>query len=169
MTQLELDDIKLVGELPFDWDRFNGKTFLISGGTGFIGSFLIHVLRYRNEAHHQGIKAISLTRRGGTSDDTVTYLQQNIANPIDLDNDVDYVLHLASNTHPKAYAEDPIGTIINNIDGCNHLLQCAVEYHAERFLLASSVEIYGEGSETPMEETYGGYCKRRGYCSQEQG
>ena len=28
---------------------------------------------------------------------------------------VDYVLHLASNTHPMLYATDPIGTITTNI------------------------------------------------------
>lgn len=63
---------------------------------------------------------------------------------------------LASNTHPKQYAEDPIGTIMTNIYGCDNLLKLAVEKKA-RFLLASSVEIYGQGTAIPMNEEYCGY------------
>ena len=61
-----------------------------------------------------------------------------------------------SRTHPKQYAEDPVGTIMTNICGCDNLLKLAVEKKA-RFLLASSVEIYGQGSEIPMNEKYCGY------------
>ena len=63
---------------------------------------------------------------------------------------------MASNTHPKQYAEDPIGTIMTNIYGCDNLLKLAVEKKA-RFLLASSVEIYGQGTAIPMNEEYCGY------------
>ena len=61
-----------------------------------------------------------------------------------------------ANTHPKQYAEDPIGTIMTNIYGCDNLLKLAVEKKA-RFLLASSVEIYGQGTAIPMNEEYCGY------------
>ena len=90
------------------------------------------------------------------SDDYLENLAVDVCNPIDYTGDVDFVLHLASNTHPKQYAEDPIGTILTNIDGCNNLLRLAVEKKA-RFLLASSVEIYGQGTEKPMDERYCGY------------
>ena len=90
------------------------------------------------------------------SDDYLENLAVDVCNPIDYTGDVDFVLHLASNTHPKQYAEDPIGTILTNIDGCNNLLRLAVEKKA-RFLLASSVEIYGQGTEKPMDEHYCGY------------
>ena len=90
------------------------------------------------------------------SDDYLENLAVDVCNPIDYTGDVDFVLHLASNTHPKQYAEDPIGTILTNIDGCNNLLRLAVEKKA-RFLLASSVEICGQGTEKPMDEHYCGY------------
>lgn len=47
MNNLEMEAVKRVASLPYDWSRFNNKVLLISGGTGFIGSFLIKVLRYR--------------------------------------------------------------------------------------------------------------------------
>ena len=72
---------------------------------------------------------------------------------------VDYVLHLASNTHPVAYATDPIGTVTTNIIGNNHMLTFAVEHGAVRMLFASSNEIYGEnrGDTEKFDEKYCGY------------
>lgn len=120
MNNLEMEAVKRVASLPYDWSRFNNKVLLISGGTGFIGSFLIEVLRHRTNYFGNTIKIVSLSRRGGVSDDYLENLAVDVCNPIDYTGDVDFVLHLASNTHPKQYAEDPIGTILTNIDGCNN-------------------------------------------------
>lgn len=156
MTNIEMETVKKVAELPYAWECLENKRILISGGTGFIGSFLIDVLRYR--VHHCGnhIHVISLSRRGGNSDDVLESFKADVRNPICYDSAVDFVIHLASNTHPKQYAEDPVGTITTNIDGCDNLLKFAADNKA-RFLLASSVEIYGQGPECPMDEQYCGY------------
>lgn len=156
MTDLEFEDIEKVAALPYQWDKLNNKSILISGGTGFIGSFITKVIRYRNEKFGANTKIISLSRRGGESNDTVEYLKTDITKPVKYDGSVDYILHLASNTHPKQYGEDPVGTITTNVIGCDNLLRLAVEKKAT-FLLASSVEIYGQGTEEPMEEHYCGY------------
>lgn len=157
MTELEKEDIALVAELPYNWESLNNKVIMISGGTGFIGSFIVDVIRYRNKRYSSNIKVISLSRRGGISDATVENIQADITRPIQYSGNIDYVLHLASNTHPKQYAEDPVGTITTNVLGCNHLLMLAKEKKVTRFLLASSVEIYGQGTEIPMDEEYCGY------------
>lgn len=156
MDKLELQDIIKVAMLPYRWDKFENKTVMISGGTGFIGSFITEVIRYRNEKYNSNIKVISLSRRGGISDKTVESLKMDITQPILYKGAVDYILHLASNTHPQQYREDPVGTITTNVIGCDNLLKFAVEKKAV-FLLASSVEIYGQGTEKPMNEQYCGY------------
>lgn len=156
MTDLEKEDIKKIAESDLNWQKLKNKRIMISGGTGFIGSLMLDVFRYRNFRYGDGIRVISLSRRGGTSDETVEYIKHDITKPVDYAYNIDYIIHLASNTHPKQYADDPIGTITTNIFGCNNLLKLAVEKKA-RFLLASSVEIYGQGSEVPMNEQYCGY------------
>ena len=72
---------------------------------------------------------------------------------------VDYVFHAASNTHPVAYATDPIGTVVTNIIGLNNLLEFAAKAGARRFAFASSNEIYGEnrGDVELFDEKYCGY------------
>lgn len=150
------NDILKIVKLNYEWEKLTNKTILLSGGTGFIGSFFCDVIRYRNELYNQNIKIVSLSRNGGVNDDTVNYIKQDITIPFELDVHVDYVIHLASNTHPKQYAEDPIGTIITNVYGSKNLLDVAKSNNA-MFILASSVEIYGQGSNTPMNEDYCGY------------
>lgn len=157
MINLELDDIKTIANLPYCWEKLNGKTILISGGTGFIGKFISDVIRYRNKKFGSEIHILSLSRRGGKSDETVTHVICDINEPIEIKSKIDFILHLASNTHPAQYATDPVGTITTNVIGCNNLLKLAAEKNAERFLLASSVEIYGQGTEIPMDEHYCGY------------
>lgn len=157
MIDLQIEDIRMVAELPYDWDKLDNKTIMISGGTGFVGSFIINVLRYRNEHYKQHIKVVSLTRNGGLSDNLVEYISADIRQPIRYAGEIDYIMHLASNTHPKQYAEDPVGTITTNVIGCNNLLDFARTRNVQRFLFASSVEIYGEGQPFPVTEDYCGY------------
>lgn len=157
MRQSIKNDIELIAEQNLNWDVLTGKTIMISGGTGFIGSFIINVFRYRNKKYHQGIKVVSLSRHGECSDDTVEYLTHDILYPLSYEKNVDYVLHLASNTHPYQYAKDPVGTITTNVIGCNNLLSFSKEHGISKFILASSVEIYGEGTASLMNESYCGY------------
>lgn len=156
MTSCELEDVEKVASLPYRWAELDNKAVMISGGTGFVGSFLTEVIRYRNKKYGSNTRIISLSRRGGISDSVVDFLKCDITKPISYDGKVDYILHLASNTHPKQYAEDPVGTITTNVIGCDNLLQLAVQKKAT-FLLASSVEIYGQGTKQAMDEHYCGY------------
>lgn len=153
---LEAEEIKVIAELPYNWEKIKNKTILVSGGTGFIGTAFIEIIKYRNQKYSQRTKVISLSRRGGESSEYLESMKSDVKKPVQYGGKIDYVIHLASNTHPKQYAEDPVGTIMTNICGCDNLLKLAVEKKA-RFLLASSVEIYGQGSEIPMNEKYCGY------------
>lgn len=157
MNPLYLDDVKKVAMLALPWKKIDGKSLLISGGNGFIGSFLIDVFRYRNNVFNSKIRVYSISRRGGESDDTVMHYICDITKFSNFHERVDYIIHLASNTHPKQYKEDPVGTITTNIIGCDNLLKIAKEQKVERFLLASSVEIYGQGTDSLMDENYCGY------------
>lgn len=151
------DDIHRVASLDYGWEKLNGKTLLISGGTGFIGSAIIDVVKCRNEKFGNSIRVISLSRHAREDEAGVRYLACDVTEEINVPYPVDYILHLASNTHPAQYAKDPVGTIETNVAGCNNLLKLAIKKEAKRFLLASSVEIYGQCEARPVDETYCGY------------
>jgi nucleoside-diphosphate-sugar epimerase len=161
-------DVKLVATMELPWDQLNNKILMLTGATGQIGSFLIDVLLYRNV--HFGmnctIYAIGRNRekarnRFGVHFEDFRFFEHDINKPLtrtDIGH-VDYVLHLASNTHPIAYASDPIGTITTNIIGTANLLDFAVEHGTKRCAFASSNEVYGEnrGDVEKFDETYCGY------------
>ena len=70
------------------------------------------------------------------------YILHDVNNVLNFDKKIDYVIHLASNTHPMQYAKEPIKTITTNVIGTYNLLNFAVDIKVERFVFASSVEIY---------------------------
>ena len=147
----------MIADLQYGWNKLKNSTVLISGGTGFIGTYLIAAIKMRNKKYGDNISIISLSRGGGEDGENVKYFQCDVTQSINIKEPIDYVLHLASNTHPEQYAKEPIETIATNILGSRNLLELAREKKAKRFLLASSVEIYGNGSNTPMREDYCGY------------
>ncbi len=164
-----LEDVNRVAALALPWEKLRGKTVLITGGTGLIGSFLIDVLKAAN----LGCKVLLFGRSEEKAkarfeeywnEGWLKFVKWDAAEPrIEqmsyVEDPIDYVLHLASNTHPVAYATDPIGTIATNVIALNNLLAFAAERKASRFLFASSNEIYGEnrGDVELFDEKYCGY------------
>lgn len=159
-----IEDVKYVANLQLPWEKLNRKTILLSGSTGMIGSFLVHVLMNRNE----DINIIALGRNIQIAKERFseywnsnkfTFISHDINQLLKEKINVDYVIHAASNTHPIAYATDPIGTITTNIIGLINMLDYAIKYQAKRFLFTSSVEIYGEnrGDIEYFDEDYCGY------------
>ncbi len=165
-NKLYKEDIGYVASLPIDWERLQGKTFLISGASGNIASFLIDVLIKKDI----DIKIIALGRNENRAKERFSYCWESenfsfiagdINKGIDIPGDVkiDFVFHAASNTHPVDYVKDPIGTIMTNITGADNMLKTAASLSASRFVYASSVEIYGEnrGDTEYFDESYLGY------------
>ena len=145
----ELDAVCAL-ELP--WEKLSGKRVAISGATGMIGAFLVDVLMRKNDLSGLGCDVVALGRSAEKARDRLPYFGRDhfafeegsvTSAGYRPAADADYVLHLASSTHPRQYATDPIGTIRANVDGLQNLLEYSAACGA-RLLFASSVEIYGQ-------------------------
>ncbi|MCI8299997.1 MAG: NAD-dependent epimerase/dehydratase family protein [Lachnospiraceae bacterium] len=168
--RLYKEDVQSVTALDLPWEKLQNQSFLITGASGMIGSFLIDVLMHKNRYEELNCKIYALGRNKAKAkerfgeyweENSFQFIIHDINLPLTLDaeREISYVLHLASNTHPLAYSADPIGTITANIIGTNNLLQFAVNHHTKRFAFASSNEIYGEnrGDVEFFRENYCGY------------
>ena len=132
-NQKYLEDINWVAELPLPWEKLQNNSFLISGATGLIGSFLVDVLLHKNLQCGLNCTVYALGRNEQKAkqrfekfrdDEHLVFIPYDITRPLKRDDigTVNYVLHLASNTHPMQYATDPIGTITTNIIGVQNMI-----------------------------------------------
>ncbi len=165
-SSLYMEDIEYVTGLDLPWDVFNGKSVLISGATGLIGSFFVDVLLSKNL--NCNVYAVGRSEKKAKArflkwenDPHLFFLPYDINSPL-IRNDlgkIDYVIHMASNTHPMQYSTDPIGTITTNIIGLRNMLEFANIHNSTRFVFTSSNELYGEnrGDTERFDEQYCGY------------
>lgn len=163
-------DVRNASEAIIDWKKVSGKMLLITGATGMIASSLIDILMYHNQLVEEAdaLHIIAVSRNMDNAkkrfaaywdSEYFSYLPHDITTPLPELGDISYILHAASNTHPRAYATDPIGTITTNVEGTRQLLEYASTHHCERFFFFSSVEIYGENRRDveQFDESYLGY------------
>lgn len=153
-----------------EWNLLNNKVLVLSGATGQIGSCLVDALMRKNTESGLNCQIICLTRsvekamqrfwRWRDYHGLLQFEKVDVASPGDSfwQLHADFVLHLASNTHPIAYASDPIGTIKTNLIGTDNMLRLASQRDGTQFLLASSNEVYGEnrGDVSLFDESYCG-------------
>lgn len=149
LSGLYIEDLSQVAN-SFDLNSFNNKSFLITGATGMIGTFLIDVLMYWNKMG-ANIKVYAVGRSKEKAKDrfgdyynskNFIFIEQDVQQPLRIESKVDYIIPLASNTHPLAYSQYPIDTININVKGAEYALQKAFECNAT-ILYPSTVEVYG--------------------------
>lgn len=160
---------ELLDQFP-DWEVFNGKNFMISGATGMIGSLLIDMLMEHNDCltPKKRCHVTAVIRNAETARERFEpwlareefqLLARDLSKPLDGLPAADILIHAASTTHPVQYSAEPINTIFANIEGARNMLEAAADKASSRFLLLSSVEIYGEnrGDVDRFDEHYCGY------------
>ena len=60
-NKLYLEDLEYVSGLQLPWEKLHGKSILVSGATGLIGSFLVDVLMQKNKTG-LGCKVYAVSR-----------------------------------------------------------------------------------------------------------
>lgn len=147
------EDVNSILELDCDFYILKNKTIFISGSTGLIGTVLTDMLFFLSEKIKLNLTLVLISRKIDECIEnheytTVIKLKSDITDNSIIDVcknfHIDYIFHLASNTHPKQYSLFPIETITTNVLGTKNLLELSSKNHNCRFILASSVEVYGE-------------------------
>lgn len=134
---------------------FEGRKILVTGGSGFIGSWICDFLHRK----HASVAAVDNFSTGRLEyiDHLVNLrgfdLQRANVEAFELGSaKFDYVLHLASRPAPDDFQAHPVETALVNSVGSYRILEVARKCDATA-LFASSSEVYGQTSEVPTPET----------------
>ncbi len=166
MNTIVKNDVKRIASSGISWDKLEGKTVLITGATGFIGSFIINALMERVREFGADIRVVAMVRNEERAKakfaenmdlGKISFIVGDVTAPVNSDKKADYVIHCASNAAPDMYASDPVGTMKINFFGTSYLLDYAKKIGAKKFLYVSTIEVYGktENLETIGEEDFG--------------
>ena len=132
------------------------KRTLVTGGAGFLGSFLCEKLL------DQGHEVIALDNFYTGSRKNISHLldhpsfeliRHDIVEPILLE--VDWIFNMACPASPIHYQYNPIKTVKTSVMGAINMLGLAKRVRS-RILQASTSEVYGDPEIHPQQESYWG-------------
>lgn len=132
--------------------------YLITGGAGFIGSHLADNLI--NEGHEVCIIDNLSTGNLANVEHLIDHdrFQHVIGNVLDyhtlerLVQQCDEIFHLAAAVGVKLIMDEPVETIVTNVQGTENILKLA-KYHDKKVLIASTSEVYGKLMESDTSVT----------------
>ncbi len=152
-------------DLDFVW--LKNKTIMITGVTGLIGAALADLLLLKNESENLNLHIIGVGRSRDRALQRLNYTwynskafsfwEQDIGKTFRNEpENIDIIIHAASNAYPAVFAKFPVETMLANFIGTKALLDIAVSNNAT-FLLVSSGEVYGETDVSVKKENDYGY------------
>ena len=130
---------------------------VVTGAAGFIGSHLCEALLDRGDS----VVGIDNLRTGAMAniahlrDRDFEFIRHDVTRYIDVEGQVDFVLHFASPASPVDYLVLPIQTLKVGSLGTHNALGLAKAKGA-KFLIASTSEVYGDPLVHPQAESYWG-------------
>lgn len=134
------------------------KRTLITGAAGFLGSHLVK--RFLNEGHYVigmdnlitgSLKNIEEFRQN----ENFEFQNHDVSKFVDIEGDLDFILHFASPASPIDYLKIPIQTLKVSSYGAHNLLGLA-KVKGARIIVASTSEVYGDPEVHPQIEEYYG-------------
>ncbi len=149
------------------WDEMRGQHIFITGGTGFIGAWLLASFLHANHVLQLNAHATILTRNPHAFAQRcphlamatgITLLEGDVRSFSHPSGDFAYVIHAATEVATITAAGDPLERLNAIHDGTAHVLRFAATHGARKFLLTSSGAMYGRqpADLTHIHEDYAG-------------
>lgn len=136
------------------WEQLRGTRVLMTGGTGFFGSWLLETFLHANERLELGAVLSVLSRSPSAflagaphlaGRPGLEFVEGDVRTPrFAADFRPDYILHAATSATPQLVAEKPMEVYSSICDGTRSILDLARTCSSRRLLFVSSGAVYGE-------------------------
>ena len=149
------EDLLNIAKIP-NLTEQKHKSFLITGGNGFIVSYLVLALLCLNDEYHNDNTITILVRSkekavqkyGALVDrNDLKIMVQDVCTSIASDHGFDYIVHAASAASAKMFDDDPIGVFNSNVLGTENLISFIREKPCKSMVYISSFTVYGNETE----------------------
>jgi nucleoside-diphosphate-sugar epimerase len=134
------------------WEELRGARIFITGGTGFVGCWLLETLLWANDRHRLGAAATVLTRAPEAfaakaphlaQHGVVTLLRGDVRSIPGRGESFTHVIHAATDARPPRSAGERRAALDTIVWGTREAVEFARQAGARRFLLTSSGAVYG--------------------------
>ncbi len=135
------------------WESLRGQQLFITGGTGFVGTWLVESFVWANERLGLNARALLLTRNPdafrkkaphAANHRSIEFLVGDVGSFSFPQGVFPMVIHAATEPHSTPTAEEPGGMFDRDLQATRRMLEFARTHGTSRFLFTSSGAAYGK-------------------------
>lgn len=161
-------DFKIVKESSYiPWNELDNKTILITGANGLLGINLMkYILEYAKDSNlhiyivaavRNKSKLLQKMESFGINGKDVEIVEWELAQPLKVDKNIDYIVHAAAPTSSKFFKENPVENIEAIIGGTKNVLEYAKSSGVKSMIYLSTMEVFGNPPKGQVvDENYNG-------------
>lgn len=150
MKYPETDLLEVLGATKGIWASARGKSILITGGTGFVGSWLVESFKVINDQLKLGAKLFVLSRnpeeflklRPHLVSPEIIFIRGDICETIVSPAKFDFIIHAATSPANAVFSDSALTDVLTAIEGTKNILDRAVKDRSS-FLYVSTGAVYG--------------------------